>query len=173
MDYFIVGSKLFHKSRNGSAQLVPEPPDCLPLIQYTHDKLGHKGVFTMTRNLLLCFWWPHLNEDIYWYIRTCHECQLHQTEYFHIPPVAPHVPSLFRKAHINTFLMPKVGSYCYVLHARNTLASYPEERTTTLDSGKVIADFIFQDILCRWGALEELVTDNGPTYIAALDILAS
>ena len=37
----------------------------------------------------------------------------------------------------------------------------------------MIADFIFQDILCRWGGLEEIVTDNGPPYIAALDILAS
>ena len=69
--------------------------------------------------------------------------------------------------------MPKVGSYRYVLHARDALTSYPEGRATTSDSAKVIADFIFQDLLCRWGALEEIVTDNAPSYIAALDILAT
>ena len=68
--------------------------------------------------------------------------------------------------------MPKLGSYCYVHHARDALTSYPEGRATTSDSGKVIADFIFQDLLCRWGALEEIVTDNGQPYINALEILS-
>jgi hypothetical protein len=172
-DYFLKDDRLFRKNRHGNAQLVPQSPDRLRLIQFAHDNLGHKGVFATTRNLLLRFWWPNLNEDVRWYTRTCHECQVRQTEYFHIPPVVPEVPSLFRKAHIDTFLMPKLGSYRYVLHARDALTSYPEGRATTSDSGRVIADFIFQDILCRWGALEELVTDNGPAYIAALDILAS
>ena len=52
------------------------------------------------------------------------------------------------------------------------MTSYPEGRATTSDSGKVIADFIFQDLLCRWGALEEIVTDNGQPYINALEILS-
>ena len=172
MDYYVVDSKLFRKNRDGGAQLIPKPHHRLRLIQYAHDSLGHKGVFATSRNLLLRFWWPHLNEDVRWYVRTCHQCQLCQTEYFYIPPVVPEVPSLFWKAHIDTFLMPKAGSYRYILHACDALTSYPEGCATTLDSGKVIADFIFQDILCRWGALEELVTDNGTAYIAALDILA-
>lgn len=169
--YFIYEGRLFRKSRDGTSQLVPPPLDRLRLIIYAHDNLGHKGVFATTRNLLVRFWWPHLNHDVRWYIRTCHECQVRQTEYFHIPPVVPEVPSLFRKAHIDTFLMPKIGSYRYVLHARCALTSYPEGRATTSDSSRVIADFIFQDILCRWGALAELVTDNGAPYVAALDIL--
>ena len=41
-----------------------------------------------------------------------------------------------------------------------------------MESANIIADFIFQAILCRWGALEELVTDNRAPYIAAADILA-
>ena len=69
--------------------------------------------------------------------------------------------------------MPKIGNYCYVHHAHDALTSYPEGCGTTSDSAKVIADFIFQDILCHWGALEELVTDNAPPYIAALNILGS
>ena len=40
------------------------------------------------------------------------------------------------------------------------------ENSTTLSS------FIFEDLLCRWGPLSEIVTDNGPTFVQALDILA-
>jgi len=69
--------------------------------------------------------------------------------------------------------MPRIKSnYRYVIHARCALISYPEGRATTSESANVIADFIFQAILCRWGALKELVTDNGALYIAAADILA-
>ena len=35
-----------------------------------------------------------------------------------------------------------------------------------------LASCIFEDILCHWGLLAELVTDNGPAFIQALDILA-
>ena len=33
--------------------------------------------------------------------------------------------------------------------------------------------FIFEDILCCWGAVSELVTDHGFAFVQALDVLAS
>jgi hypothetical protein len=35
-----------------------------------------------------------------------------------------------------------------------------------------LASFIFEDILCRWGPVSEIVTDNGPSFIQALEFLA-
>jgi hypothetical protein len=32
--------------------------------------------------------------------------------------------------------------------------------------------FLFEEILCRWGGIEEIVTDNGTPFVAALDWLA-
>jgi hypothetical protein len=32
--------------------------------------------------------------------------------------------------------------------------------------------FIFEEILCSWGVLEEIITDNGPAFIEALNWLA-
>ena len=170
-DYFMYHGRLFRKNRDGDPQLVPNETHRWRIIQYAHDVLGHKGHYPTTRNILLRFWWPALNDDVRWYIRTCHECQVRQTKYFHIPPVVPEVPSLFRKAHMDTFYMPKVGSYRYVLHARCALSSWPEARATTSETGDVLADFIFRDVLCRWGALQEIVTDNGAPWIAAVERL--
>jgi hypothetical protein len=34
-----------------------------------------------------------------------------------------------------------------------------------------IASFIFEDILCHWGAVAEIITDNGSPFIKALEIL--
>jgi transposase InsO family protein len=35
-----------------------------------------------------------------------------------------------------------------------------------------VGAFIFEEILCRWGALEEIVTDNGGPFVKALEYLA-
>ena len=41
------------------------------------------------------------------------------------------------------------------------------------ENASAIASFIFEDILCRWGAVSELITDNSPAFVQALDVLAS
>ena len=37
---------------------------------------------------------------------------------------------------------------------------------------RTLGKWIFEDILCRWGALSEIVTDNGKAFIKAADYLA-
>jgi len=169
--YFLLRGKLFRKTKDNFAQLVLDVARRPRVIQYAHDTLGHKGIYATTRNILIRFWWPHINEDVRWYIKTCHECQARQTKYFHIPPILPTVPNLFRKAHIDTMFMPRIGNYRYIVHARCAMISYPEARATTSDSTRVLADFVFHDILCRWGAISELVTDNGPAFVAMAEDL--
>jgi len=36
-----------------------------------------------------------------------------------------------------------------------------------------IANWIYQDIICHWGALREIVTDNGSPFLAAMAYLES
>ena len=40
------------------------------------------------------------------------------------------------------------------------------------ENASTLTFFIFEDILCCWGALAEIVTDNGPAFVQALDVLA-
>lgn len=46
------------------------------------------------------------------------------------------------------------------------ISSYPEWRMLLHENARAIGTFIFEDILCRWGAIEEIVTDNGPSNFA-------
>jgi hypothetical protein len=69
-------------------------------------------------------------------------------------------------------LMPKAGGYRYIVQACCAMTSYPEWRMLRAETGLTLAAFIFKDILCRWGPLSEIVTDNGPAFILALGILA-
>jgi len=47
--------------------------------------------------------------------------------------------------------------------------SYPEFRMLRRETGTTIGDWLFEDILCRWGVvLTEIVSDNGPPFIQGI-----
>jgi hypothetical protein len=68
--------------------------------------------------------------------------------------------------------MPPAGGYCYVVHARDALTAGPEWRALTAETGATVGKFIFENILCRWGTIKEIVTDNGPALVTAVEHLA-
>ena len=35
----------------------------------------------------------------------------------------------------------------------------------------MLTSFIFEEILCRWGAVKEIMTDNSTAFVTALDLL--
>jgi hypothetical protein len=92
--------------------------------------------------------------------------------YHHIPLTVATSASLFRKAHIDTMYIPCASGYHYIVQARCLLSSYPEHRKLWKENGSTIGAFIFEEILCCWGVLEEIVIDNGPAFMEALNWLA-
>ncbi|KAH8822257.1 hypothetical protein DL96DRAFT_1423280, partial [Flagelloscypha sp. PMI_526] len=98
------------------------------MLQYVHDFLGHKGFYPVLFFLVLRMWWPGIQNDTRWFLRTCHPCQLRSTMKIQIPPVVPMLPSLFMKVHIDImFLQPDHG-YKMLIHARCVLTGYPEAK---------------------------------------------
>jgi hypothetical protein len=107
-----------------------------------------------------------------WYIRTWHECQIRLVKKVVISPTIPMPSGLFRKVYIDTMLMPKVRGYRYIIHARCSLTSYPELDMLKNENFKTITMFIYLKLLCQWGAIEIIVTDNTPQYLQAVKYLA-
>ena len=172
MKFFLLHGSLWCREPHSRHQLVVPEHRHFGLLKEAHDNLRHKGVFTVWTWLLLCFWWPMLVEDVKWFVRTCHECQIRQTHQLHIPPTVPVISGLFRKVHLDMMVMPRSASYRYIVQARCALTAYREWRMLRSKNASALASFIFEDILCRWGTLAEIVTDNGPAFVQALDVLA-
>jgi hypothetical protein len=51
------------------------------------------------------------------------------------------------------------------------LSHYVEFRQLRVETAVTLGEWMFEDILCRWGAISEIVTDNGPQFIKALEYL--
>ena len=74
------------KQGSGQHQLVVGIEDRFKILHRSHDTLGHKGIYATQRTITDQFWWPSLDEDVSWFVKTCHQCQIHSVEKVVLPP---------------------------------------------------------------------------------------
>lgn len=163
--YFAEGDRLYRRQENGSHQLVVSPGDRGTVLAACHDKLGHKGVEATEKTVLHRFWWRGIHQDVTKWIKSCIPCQL-RSERKMVPPVKPSTPSqLFRHVYIDCMNMPKAHGKTQIVAARDDLSGYIEARMLGKATAKNVASFIWEDIICRWGTIEVLTSDNGSEFI--------
>ena len=170
--FFLANGRLWRQHHQGHHQLYIAPPQRDALLRDAHDNLGHKGFYSTCCILADRFWWPALKQDVKCYVNTCHQCQLRKTTKVCILPVVATPAPLFHKAYVDTMLMPHTHSCQYIVQARCSLTAWPEWCVLRVENRHTIGAFLFEEVLCRWGAVEEIVTDNSTPYVAALDWLA-
>jgi len=133
-----------------------------------HDHNGHRGFFATRALLSQRFWWPEMESDIKEFVKTCHPCQERQRMLVRIPPTKTHTPSIFEVLHADILHMSPPSNGCkYIVHGRDRLSSYAEGRALKDEKARSIALWLYEEILCRWGGLCLIITDNGSSFIAA------
>lgn len=165
--FFVRNAELWRKNRNGLHQQVPLPDCRYALVRAAHDYLGHKGVYSVRLRLQDRFWWPGMTEDVKWFVRTCHECQIRQLTKVLIPPTVAIPAPLFQRVHIDVMHMPPSGGMKYIVQARCSLTGWMEFRALRTTKTESLSRFIYEDLFCRWGAIPEIITDNGSDIAGA------
>ena len=112
-----------------------------------------------------------MQEDVRWYVSTCHLCQIRQSRNLLIPPTVQAPAPLFSKMYMDSMHMPPSSGYRLIVQGRCSLSHYPEWRMLRSETAKALADWIYQDVLCRWGGLSEIVSDNGAPFVKANAVL--
>jgi hypothetical protein len=161
--------RLYKRSTDGSTQhrLYVVPDKRMWMLVASHDHLGHKGMFATKSIMEKRFWWPHMDKDIDWFVRSCQECQDRRLDLLRIPPVVTHTPSLFQVIHVDVLSMTPASNSCkLIVHGRCALSRWSEARAIQSDTARILAEWFFDDIISRWGCPEEVVTDNAPQMIA-------
>jgi hypothetical protein len=88
------------------------------MLEAAHDSLGHQGTYAAKELLLQRFWWPELERNVHWYVKTCHMCQKRQKKLVQIPRIETHTPLIFQQLHADTIHMDKSGRFKYIIHGR-------------------------------------------------------
>jgi Integrase zinc binding domain len=127
--FSLIDGQLWRNFSTGRPQMFIPPSERLFIVRDAHDRLGHKGIYSTRCTILDRFWWPSVDQDIKWYVDTCHECQIRQTTKVRIPPTVDKPAPLFRKVYIDTMLMPLASGFHYIVQAHCSLSAWPEWRT--------------------------------------------
>jgi len=115
-----------------------------------------------------------MEQDINHFVKSCHLCQEQQQQLVKIPPSTTHTPSVFEVLHVDVMHMtPASNGHKYIAHERDSLMSYVEACALKQETGRAIGLWIYEDILCQWGSLRKIVTDNGAPMKAGVEWIAS
>ena len=171
MKFFLRDAKLWRKDASGCHKLVATPSSRYAVIVSAHDDVAHKGFYATHALISERFWWPAMRADIAWFVRTCRPCQLRQTRNVLIPPVVANPAPLFAKVYTDTMHLPKSNGFKYIVQGRCSLSHFVEFRPLRVETAATLGEWLFQDILCRWGTISEIVSDNGPAFVKALEYL--
>jgi len=140
--------------------------------QLMHDV--HDGTFgthatghTMSRKLLRAgYYWMAMEHDCYQYARKCHKCQIYADK-IHVPPHALNVmssPWPFSMWGIDMIgrIEPKASNgHRFILVAIDYFTKWVEAASYTNVTKQVVAKFIKNNIICRYGVPSKIITDNG------------
>jgi hypothetical protein len=171
--FFASGSALWKRDTRGAHRRVIYHDSRIEAMMAAHNDTGHRGFYATNALISQRYWWPYMGRDIAWFIKTCHLCQIRQTKQIAIPPTVATPAPLFAKMYMDTMHLPRSNGFSYIVQGRCSLTHYPEFRLLRKETAQSIGDWIFQDILSRWGTLVEIVSDNGGPFVAALRHLES
>ena len=140
-----------------------------------HDDIlcgGHVGITAMNTKVIEKFYWKNLYMDIVEYVRACERCALRKR--------APHFKSkakswdrpdypwqVVQTDFIGPLRKSKEG-YFYILTFIDLLTGWPEAFPTKRCTAATAATMFLQHIVCRYGKIEVLNSDRGPSFISKL-----
>ena len=161
--------KTYRRAVQSQHRLYVEKRYRMYMMTAVHDYTGHRGFFSTKSLLTQRFWWPEMERDIKWFVKTCGVCQERQLQLIRIPPRATHTPSIFEIIHVDIMHMTPASNGCkYIVHGRDNLTFWPEARALRDEKARSIAHWLYEDVLCRWGSLHTIVSDNGESFKAAV-----
>jgi hypothetical protein len=129
-----------------------------------HDDIGHKGTEATRKVISKRYWWLDWNRHVAIGVRSCHACQIRNERKIAIPiiPSAPVQP--FRYFYLDCAIMVKAHGYIAYVAARCATTGYGEAHRLRKISSKAVAKFIFEEIICRWGNVDTISTNNGSEF---------
>ena len=171
--FTLIQGKLFKMGADEKLRRCVETRDRMKVMRALHSgpSGGHfAAVTTVNRIRTAAYWWPTLVRDVKAYVRACDQCQRTGAPSFrnHWPltPIIPIAP--FEKWGIDFIgpIKPITGRRRrYIILATDYATKWVEARATRRNDANTAAEFLFEDIMMRFGHPLELVSDRGTHFL--------
>jgi hypothetical protein len=148
---------------------IPSPEDIPMLLQDYHadPACGHFKIGATSKRIKERFWWPNMDADIRNYVQACDPCQRKDppqiTHELHPIPVGG---GPFNRWGIDIMgpLPAASNGGRYIIVAIDYFTKWPEARVLDNIRSETVAQFIFEDVICRFGVPKVIQTDNGKSF---------
>jgi len=167
----IKDSLLFHKSTvQGEERLQIVIPETLRnrVISLIHSSIigAHMGVSRTVERIGRIFWWRSMKQNIKDFVRACPICNERKGDP-HQAPLAPEprVDRPFFRIGIDYMELPvssKGNKYIFVVIDHAT--KFVEALACDNQRADTAANFIFSNVICRYGAPQEILSDRGQAF---------
>ena len=137
------------------------------LLIETHDEGGHFGTQAVYDKLRPKYHWPRMIRDIEAYIKACDTCQKRSKKGKLHEPLHP-----IKVTRINQLwgvdcvgpLEPTSQGNKYIIVATEHFTKWPEAKAVPDIKATTIADFLYNEIVTRYGTPEKILTDQGSSF---------
>lgn len=175
LKYFVKDKKLYKRNRDRPPlRAIIDPDTRTKILEEAHEGAGHRGVGAVLQTLRQRFYWPHMPVDVKKHVKSCHECQIISTYKAQIPLTISTPVTIFSKICIDVMYMPGLKNTSnprYLVIARDDLSGASEGRALERATSDELASFFWEEIFCRYGAVYQVTTDNGPEVLGAFQKL--
>ncbi len=146
---------------------MPEPEERVSLVRRMHEDLGHFGEQRMLAEIRRRYFWHNRTADVKAVIRGCQQCQLVRSSSSirsrdeQLKSIL--VCDLFHRVALDIagpLPETKSGSK-YILVAIDHYSKWCEAKAVADHGAKMIARFLEDEIICRYGVPKFILTDNG------------
>lgn len=170
--FFVQGSAMYRKNGN------KPPTKCIfrenrrqDILLEAHEGTGHRGEQAVMQTLKERFYWPNMWNNVRHHVRSCHECQIRSVRKVEVPLMVSTPSTIFLKIYVDIMYMPKKKGFRYIVAARDDLSGAAEGRALRTATARTVAQFLWEEIFCRYGAVGQITTDNGPEMQGAVSQL--
>src|SRR5215216_5852692 len=166
---YLMKNNLLHKrTRDGDKRVIL--PEQVEIILYNLHKdmtgahLGGDATFEKAKER---YYWPQMYEDVRKYIQQCDNCQKRGSSKRKelLQPIKVKAP--FHRVGIDIKVpLPRTSQgNRYIIVAMDYFTKWPEAKPIPDIKSETVAKFIFDEIICRHGVPDELLSDRGTSFL--------
>jgi len=135
-----------------------------------HDLAGHNAHGRTYATICKRYFWPKCYNDIFKYCKTCEVCQKIKN-HTHPPKTSLGVwpeAEVWERLHMDILgPLPKTKEgYQYILLVVDSFSRWPEAFRLKGTSAIEVADVLYNEVFCRYGAAKQLVSDRGANFLS-------
>ena len=172
--YTIITQVLYKQGRDGVLRRCINPSEVSLILKGCHDDMfgGHFADLVIAQKALQSgYWWPTLFLDATKYAKTCDPCQRvgkpTPSRAMCLTLILAQIP--FEKWGID-FVGPikspsRYNKIWYILVATEYVTKLAEAVATKIDDAKIVAKFIYENIITCFGCPKELVSNRGTHFL--------